>query len=151
MDLIIQANPPTFLCCSSHTWASEDDERWVGRKGKGGRHGVAQATENGPASGQNFSSLSFQKECCTAQLHPAWEHLLTWVSFQLVHSPWLPGHVHLVLFTVKGVSRNSEAWRRNIMRLGKWDRNLKTSHLLLILYGMYNTISPRFSWRVSLY
>ena len=36
MDLIIQVNPPTFLCCFSHTWASEDDERWVGRKGKGG-------------------------------------------------------------------------------------------------------------------
>lgn len=34
MDLIIQVNPPTFLCCSSHTWASEDDERWVGRKAK---------------------------------------------------------------------------------------------------------------------
>lgn len=37
MDLIIQVNPPTFLCCFSHTWASEDDERWVGKKRKGRR------------------------------------------------------------------------------------------------------------------
>lgn len=50
MDLIIQVNPPTFLCCFSHTWASEDDERWVGRMGKGETHREAQAIEEAPSS-----------------------------------------------------------------------------------------------------
>lgn len=123
-------------------------ERWKvgGEKGKGERHGVAQATESGPVPGHNFSSFPFQKESFTVLLHPAREHLLTRVSFQLVHLPWLPGYVHLVLFTVKGVSRNSEAWRRNIMGSGGGvDSHLKISHLLLILYGMYNTVLPGFS------
>lgn len=128
--------------------------RWKvgGEKGKRERHGVAQATESGPVPRHNFSSLPFQKESFTVCLHPAWEHLLTQVSLQLAHLPWLPGHVHLVLFTVKGVSKNSEDWRRNIMGSGGGvDRHSKISHLLLILYGMYNTISPRFSWKVNLY
>lgn len=154
MDLIIQVNPPTFLCCSSHTWAFEDDERWVGRKGKEGRCEVAQATRSSPVPRKSFSSLSFQKQSCTVQLHPAQECLLPWSSSQYGHSSCLPGHVHLVLFTVRAVSKNSEAQRRNTMGCngeGVGNRNLKISHLLLILDGMYNTISPRVSRTVSLY
>lgn len=47
MDLIIQVNPPTFLCCFSHTWASEDDERRWGEREKKEEHGVDKAMEKG--------------------------------------------------------------------------------------------------------
>lgn len=100
MDLIIQVNPPTFLCSSSHRWASEDDERWVGRKGKGGRHRVAQAIEKAALlQGAAAPSLPFPKRklsqpnathhnsACPYQ--PSWPILLGFQdTFALLYLLW---------------------------------------------------------------